>query len=81
MKKETPQVDEADVNNMVDFIFGRGFNSKLSAEERADAAYIATLNLALLRDSSRPYAELLAEKVRAKALWLQGPTGRIVDMP
>jgi hypothetical protein len=77
-----PQVDDADVTRMIDFLFGKSVNTSVSAEERAEAAYQVALVVALrVQGTSEAYAKALAEKVRAKALWLKEPTGGTVTMP
>ena len=77
-----PQVDDADVARMIDFLFGKSINTNISAEERAEAAYQVALNVALsIQGTTESYAKALAEKVRAKALWIKSPTGGPVKMP
>jgi hypothetical protein len=76
-----PEVDDADVTRMIDFIFGRSFNDSLTAEARADAAYQVARGIALLQQRTVAYAEAFAERVRMKALWLKGPTGGVVEFP
>jgi hypothetical protein len=76
MAKKSPSVDSDDVDFMIDFLFGASLNEKLTPEERADTAHAFALNYSKLQGTSNAYATALADKVRAKALWIKGPTGR-----
>jgi hypothetical protein len=79
--KAAAHVDDADVERMINFLFGRSLNDKITAEERAEAAYQVALNWARLMNRTTRYAKELARRVRARALWLKAPTGIVVDLP
>ena len=79
--KKMPVVDEADVDRMINFIFGRSINANITSEERANAAYQVALGIAKVQGRSAVFAEAFAKRVRDKALWLKAPTGHIEQMP
>ena len=76
-----PNVDDADVMRMIDFMFGKSINMNISPEERAECAHQVALGIATAQGTSRAYAEAFAQKVRARALWLEKPTGGVVEFP
>ena len=79
MKKPAPVVDDADVEHLIHFMFGRSVNTTIAPEERADAAYQVALGISKVQQRTDAYAEALAQKVRARALWIKAPTGKIVE--
>lgn len=79
--KKPPLVDDADVDRMIDFMFGRSINTTRTPEERAEAAYQVALGISKAQQRSIAYAEAFAEKVRARALWIKAPSGKTEEMP
>ena len=79
--KKPPLVDEADVDRMIDFMFGQSINLQLTSEERADCAYQVALGIGKMQGRSADFAEAFAKRVRDRALWLKAPTGRMQGMP
>ena len=79
--KKPPAIDAADVDRMINFMFGKSINTDITPEERADAAYQVALGIAKLQHQSVAYAEAFAKKVRERAMWIKAATGIIEDMP
>jgi hypothetical protein len=79
--KKLPIVDDADVEHMINFIFGKSINNSITPEERADTAYQVALGITRMQARSPEYAEAFAQKVRARALWIKTPTGKPEEMP
>ena len=79
--KQTPIVDDTDVDRMINFIFGKSVSTTIAPEERAEAAYQVALGLSRLEERSAAWAEALARKVRARALWITAPTGKVEEAP
>ena len=79
--KKLPVIDDADVDRMIDFMFGRSINTHITPEERADAAYQVALGITKVQGRSAAFSEAFARRVRANALWIKAPTGHHEEMP
>jgi hypothetical protein len=79
--EKPPVVDDADVDRMINFMFGNPINTIITPEERADTAYQVAIGITRMQGRSAVYSEAFAQKVRARALWIKAPTGISEEMP
>jgi hypothetical protein len=79
--KKPPEIDEADVDRMINFMFGRSINTDITQEERAEVAYQVALGISKVQGRSTAFAEAFAKRVRDRAMWLKAPTGQVQDFP
>lgn len=72
MTKRQPEVDEADVDDMIALMTPKpGTAPRLSAEERADLAFQIALGAAKLQGTTPEYANAFATRVRQRMLWIK----------
>ena len=73
-RKPQPQVDDADVDEMVALLTSeQGKATQMTAEERGDLAYDIALGRAKLQGVTSAYAEEFARRVRKRMLWAKPP--------
>ena len=68
-RKQSPVVDDSDVNQIVDLVRKHADFTRATPEERADLAHQAALSQGAAMGFSPEWSKELARKVRQRMMW------------